>query len=205
VNNIKENSPRQKKRKIIESYNSSYHIYDKRYKKLQYEKLALILKDFTLESKIILDAGCGTGLLYEYLLEIKKEIIRHYFFSFVGVDISSKMIKKFKQKLLSLKSTISQNIHLIIADLENLPFRSHIFNSILSLTSYQNLPNVKKGLRESIRVAKNQASFSISILKKKLNKKEFLKIIQKNFNGIEIIGDKKKELEDLIIKGFLIK
>jgi len=194
-----------KKRKIMESYNSSSHIYDKRYRKIQYEKCALILKDFTLVSKIILDAGCGTGLIFEYILENKNEIVPHYFFSFVGVDISLKMIEKFKKKVLNKDSVIIHNIHLIVADLENLPFRSNIFNSVISLTSYQNLPNIKKGLHESIRVAKNHTSFSISILKKKLNKKAFLENIQKNFLRVDLIGDKEKELEDLIIKAHLIK
>jgi len=189
----------------MESYNSSSHIYDKRYRKIQYEKFALILKDFTLASKIILDGGCGTGLLFEFILENKKEIIPNYFFSFVGVDISSKMIEKFKKKLLNKNFVISQNIHLIVADLENLPFRSNIFNSVISLTSYQNLPNLKKGLNESIRVVSDYASFRISILKKKLDKNTFLEIIKKNFQGIEIIGEKRKGLEDLIIKASLIK
>jgi len=205
LNNNKKNSSLGKKRKIMESYNSSSHIYDKRYRKIQYEKCALILKDFTLVSKIILDAGCGTGLIFEYILENKNEIVPHYFFSFVGVDISLKMIEKFKKKVLNKDSVIIHNIHLIVADLENLPFRSNIFNSVISLTSYQNLPNIKKGLHESIRVAKNHTSFSISILKKKLNKKAFLENIQKNFLRVDLIGDKEKELEDLIIKAHLIK
>jgi len=205
LNNNKKNSLFGKKRKIMESYNSSSHIYDKRYRKIQYEKFALILKDFTLASKIILDGGCGTGLLFEFILENKKEIIPNYFFSFVGVDISSKMIEKFKKKLLNKNFVISQNIHLIVADLENLPFRSNIFNSVISLTSYQNLPNLKKGLNESIRVVSDYASFRISILKKKLDKNTFLEIIKKNFQGIEIIGEKRKGLEDLIIKASLIK
>ncbi len=203
--NNKKNSPPIKKKRIMESYDSSSHIYDKRYKKIQYEKFALILKDLILANKIILDAGCGTGLFFEYVLKNKKETISYSFFSFVGIDISLKMIEKFKEKLLNQNSKIFQNIHLIMADLENLPFRSNIFNIAISVTSYQNLPDLTKGLNETIRVARNHASFIISILKKKLDKINFLKNMKKYFQGVELIEDKEKTLEDLIIKAHLIK
>lgn len=194
-----------KKKKIIRDYNSSYPIYDSRYQELQYKKFRSALEKVSLANKIILDAGCGTGLLYEYIEENSKSIIQNHFFSLVGVDISIEMIKKFREKVSLKISSTKKKIHLILADLENLPFRPDTFTCIFSFTSFQNLPNLKKGLKESIRVANPQASFKVTILKKKLDEKKFLKTLEDSFQKVLLLDDQEDSLEDLIIKAYLIK
>ncbi|MFX1590929.1 MAG: hypothetical protein ACFFC1_22570, partial [Promethearchaeota archaeon] len=59
-----------KKKEIISKYNSTATFYDKRYRKIQEEKYRIILSDFLLEkNKIVLDAGCGSGLLFEFIVK----------------------------------------------------------------------------------------------------------------------------------------
>ncbi|MFX0057529.1 MAG: class I SAM-dependent methyltransferase [Candidatus Hodarchaeota archaeon] len=186
-----------KKKKIIRDYNSTSLFYDKRYEEIQKEKYDLILKDFKLKDKILIDAGCGTGLLFEFLdlIKVQNEC------SYIGTDISWKMLKVFHVKLKRLTTKI--NINLILSDIEYLPLRSNIFDSIFSITTFQNLKNVNLGLKELIRSAKNGAEFKLSILKKNLNLKKLLKVIKSFIQDLEIKSFEK--LEDVIIQGFVLK
>jgi ubiquinone/menaquinone biosynthesis C-methylase UbiE len=187
-----------KKKKIIKDYNSTSSFYDRRYKKIQKQKLDLILKDFILDEKIIIDAGCGTGLLFEFLI-LDKGVEKR--FSYVGTDISWEMLKQFSQKLENLKKRM--NVNLILSDIEYLPLRGKIFRSIFSITSFQNLANIKFGLDELIRTAKNEAEFKLSILKKNLNLNKFMKSIKAYLQDIELTDI--EELEDFIIQGLIFK
>lgn len=193
-----------KKKDIIEKYNSTSHFYDERYKEIQNLKYNYIIKQFTLSNKIILDAGCGTGLFFSFLTNKNlKERDDISFFFYVGVDISWKMLEKFRLKLNERYKDSKNKIGLILADLENLPFRNNSFNTLFSLTSYQNLPNMKRGIIESIRSLKDTGGLRISILKKKINLKNFISLIKKHVNKMEIINN--DIIEDFIIIGTIKK
>ena len=193
-----------KKKDIIEKYNSTSHFYDERYKEIQNLKYNYIIKQFTLSNKIILDAGCGTGLFFSFLTNKSlKERDDISFFFYVGVDISWKMLEKFRLKLNERYKDSKNKIGLILADLENLPFRNNSFNTLFSLTSYQNLPNMKRGIIESIRSLKDTGGLRISILKKKINLKNFISLIKKHVNKMEIINN--DIIEDFIIIGSIKK
>lgn len=162
--NKRKNRP-DKKERIIRAYNSTSHIYDQRYSTIQFDKYGYILKNCLLNSKILLDAGCGTGLFYEYIVNsMNQDLINNL--TYVGIDISRNMLKAFESKIILEKKYIKRNINLILADLENLPVRGAIFHMIFSLTSLQNLSNLKNGIVELYRVSKNNAELRISILKK---------------------------------------
>jgi len=188
-----------KKKEIIKKYNSSSSFYDSRYRQIQETKYHIILKNFDLTRKIILDLGCGTGLFIEYVsrrkLEQKKKL--DYY---VGLDISWNMLLEFRSKFEKLKG---KNISLLLSDIENLPFRDNQFFSVLSLTSFQNLPDVKKGIKELLRVSRNRADFKFSILKKKIN----LKILVDSLKSFVLIDQvlNKENLEDVIIQGKVFK
>jgi len=81
-----------KKKKIISNYNKTASFYDNRYRKIQEQKYKIILKNYHSKSKLILDAGCGTGLFIEFIMALtkQKEIVP---FIYVGTDISLKMDK----------------------------------------------------------------------------------------------------------------
>ncbi|MCK4381025.1 MAG: hypothetical protein KAW51_07780, partial [Candidatus Lokiarchaeota archaeon] len=99
------------------------------------------------------------------------------------------------------KRRLSPN--LILADIEYLPFRENIFVSIFSLTSFQNLPHLHKGLHELFRVSKNKAEFKFSILKKNLELELLLEILRPIIKDLKVI--KEENLEDFIVQGSLLK
>ncbi len=55
----------EKKKYIIAKYNSTSSFYDDRYRKIQNEKFEQHFKNTNFNCKTLLDAGCGTGLLFE--------------------------------------------------------------------------------------------------------------------------------------------
>ena len=190
-----------KKKKIIEKYNSTSNFYDKRYKAIQEEKYEIALKNYKDKSNHLLDLGCGTGLLFEYFIKsnLEKEIMKN---NYIGVDISWNMLLKFKSK--SSKSEYTEySPNLILADIEYLPFRKNIFYSIFSFTSFQNLPDTKIGINDLLTISKNNAFFKFSILKKNLELDSLLRILKVNLKELSIV--QKQNLEDIIIQGRIFK
>lgn len=190
-----------KKKKIIEKYNSSSQFYDKRYGLIQEDKFEIVLNNYRSEERLILDLGCGTGLFFEY---INKKILNNekIKLNYVGLDISWNMLLEFKSKIAN-SDYINYNPNLILSDIEYLPFRENIFLSVFALTSFQNLPNIKNGIIESFRVGKNNAEFKFSILKKKLDIESLLKIIETKLRELSITNN--ENLEDVVIQGVLSK
>jgi ubiquinone/menaquinone biosynthesis C-methylase UbiE len=190
-----------KKKKIIEKYNSTSNFYDKRYRTIQEEKYEIILNTFKDNNKTILDLGCGTGLFFENFVKsnLEKKAIKN---NYIGLDISWNMLLKFKSKI-SKSKYVDYSPHFVLADIEYLPFRENIFYSIFSFTSFQNLPGIKIGIKELLRVSKNNAHFKFSILKKNLEIDSLLEILKPKLREINII--QKEELEDIIIQGRIFK
>ena len=117
-----------KKKNIIEKYNSTSSFYDDRYRKIQKEKYKILFRNCNLNYKTILDAGCGTGLLIEYVFNINIDNIKKKV-KYVGIDISWKMLIHFSNKTRKLKNIV--NTCLVLGDIENLPFRDDSFNLII--------------------------------------------------------------------------
>ena len=190
-----------KKKRIIDKYNSSSFFYDKRYRAIQEEKYEIVLNNYIGNEKLMLDMGCGTGLLFEHIIKLilEREVIR---INYVALDISWNMLLEFKSKIFKMKKRrFSPN--LILADIEYLPFRENIFFSIFSLTSFQNLPHIQEGLKELYRVSKHNADFKFSILKKNLELELLLEILSPIIKDLKVI--KKENLEDIIVQGRLLK
>lgn len=179
-----------KRERILKKYNSSAPFYERRYKSIQYKKYLHLFLEFKLGGKIILNVRCGTGLLIDFLNEeqYKEKKIP---LSYVGVDISNKMLDKFNEKKEEL-NILSNKINLIQTDLENLPLRSNKFNALISITSYQNVSNIKKGINESIRASKSGAEACISILKESINNSRFLSLIEPQIDDVKIINNQLK-------------
>lgn len=190
-----------KKKNIIEKYNSTSYFYDKRYRAIQEEKYEILLKNYIVNDKNILDLGCGTGLFFQYVAKslLNKALITS---NYIAVDISWNMLLKFKSKIISPNYS-KYPPNLILSDIEYLPFRDNTFFSIFSLTSFQNLPHIKNGIKESFRVSKHNADFKFSILKKKLDLESLLKILEPKIKGLSVI--KRENLEDIIVQGKIVK
>ena len=84
--------------------------------------------------KVILDAGCGTGIVMHRLAQRGGMII--------GVDFSKGMIGRAKKRLRAFR-----HVDLVLGDIERLPFRIHAFDAIISLTVLQNCRDPEVALK----------------------------------------------------------
>jgi ubiquinone/menaquinone biosynthesis C-methylase UbiE len=187
-----------KKKKIIDRYNLTSNFYEQRYSKIQSDKFNIILKIDDLNNKTILDSGCGTGLLFDFIFRNQKNS-RGINYFYVGVDISINMLRKFHSKLNQKGKKKGFNIGLILSDLENLPLRNIIFNQIFSITSLQNLPNMMNGINETFRVLQQNGDIRLSILKKNLDIAQLLIFLKGLIKDMKVIIE--DNIEDNIILG----
>ncbi|MFX0136242.1 MAG: class I SAM-dependent methyltransferase [Candidatus Hodarchaeota archaeon] len=172
----------QKKFDIISKYDQTAKHYDKRYNSIQNLKFNLIFQKIKkFKTDIILDLGCGTGLLFN-LLKNRADLL-------VGMDISKKMLE------IALISKKSNYLHLICADAEFLPFRNNIFSTIFSITVLQNLPNPVISINEVSRVCKKGGFTIFTALKKDLELKQFENMFNRT-NLKEILTWNMHETED---------
>ena len=194
------NKDSEKKKNIIAKYNSTASFYDDRYRKIQKEKYKILFRNCNLNYKTILDAGCGTGLLFEHVFNLNIDNLKKKV-KYIGIDISWKMLMNFCDKSKKIKDI--EDINLILGDIENLPLRQDSFNVIFSITSLQNLPVIKKGLGELIRVGRKNSLLKLSILRKQLKVDDLIAYLKTH--TIDLKTEFLKNIEDVIIQGSLNK
>lgn len=154
------------KKEIAFSYDSSAEIYDNRYNDIQIHKFQEIISRVKIEENhFSLDIGCGTGNFLGWFFNNK---LNQPTF---GIDISFEMIKLAHKKY--------PEINFLVADADNLPFRSKLFDNIFSITHLQNMPNPLITLNEINRIAKDNAKITISILKKSWDLDKLAELIEK--------------------------
>lgn len=79
---------------LVRDYDATAHLYDERYKEEQMQKINFLLDKLSpKEGDILLDIGCGTGLLFE---KADCRLI-------VGVDISPNMLREARKKIIAQK------------------------------------------------------------------------------------------------------
>lgn len=174
---------REDKREIMDSYNTlGGRIYEIRYKEEQEAKYDAILERMKpLPSDILLDLGCGTGLLLSRMDSHS-----------VGADLSHGFLSTARTNLKGKKCA-----HLLQADTDNLPFRASVFSKVFSVTVIQNLPNLERTMDEIKRVGRLGAYIAVTALKKSFNVALFAKALESSgYNDICIIED--KHLKDWI-------
>jgi len=155
-----------KKRGVMHRYDLTAHIYDMQYAEEQTAKIGAALEGLKMEKhSLVLDAGCGTGLLFGYVAD-KAEAT-------VGLDISRKILLQAKKRVKNF-----QNIHLILADADNMPLNENIFSHVFGITLIQNMPNPAKTLNEIRRVAKDDAIIVITGMKKAFTLEEFEELLR---------------------------
>jgi len=123
--------------------NTSMH-YDKRYREIQFDKYGVALSFFDIVDGDILDVGCGTGLLGDFLEKRIK-----------GIDISSGMLEMAKGR-----------IDYIQGDARNLPYEDSSFDFVFSFTVLQNIRGYEKALKEIRRVMRKRGKCVITFLNK---------------------------------------
>jgi ubiquinone/menaquinone biosynthesis C-methylase UbiE len=164
-----------KKRDTMEHYDLTAHIYDTQYAEEQTAKIEAAMKGVSVEKRgLVLDVGCGTGLLFNYVAS-KAETI-------VGLDVSRKILLQAKKRAEKFKT-----VHLILADADNMPLKDDIFSHVFAITLVQNMPNPVKTLNEVKRVAKTDAVIVVTGLRKKFSLEIFEELLRKvSLNIIEI-------------------
>lgn len=164
------------KRDTMQHYNLTAKTYDLQYAEEQKAKIEAALEKVKLaKNSLILDVGCGTGLLFEYVAG-KAETV-------VGLDVSRKMLQQARER-----SAKFGNVHLVLADADYAPFKNEVFSHLFAITLLQNMPNPGKTLTEIKRIAKKAAIIVVTGLKKKFSAECLEGLLRKlDLNIIEII------------------
>jgi ubiquinone/menaquinone biosynthesis C-methylase UbiE len=180
-------NPWKQKRSAIRHYDQTAETYDQQYMEEQDLKIAIALEALPQpidKNAVILDAGCGTGLLFPNIARKTKQT--------VGIDTSIKSLKKAKAKTKTYHNTA-----LIKADADFLPFKAEIFTHIFAFTLVQNTPNPKSTIEEMQRVTQRDATLVITGLKKHFTRTAFVKLLENA--RLEILALKTdEELKDLV-------
>lgn len=141
------------KREIISNYDNTARIYDEQYREEQSLKISFTLKRVMPKvSDIVMDVGCGTGMLFEYLHDYKL---------LVGVDPSTNMLKKAKRR-----TRKGSNMELVLGDIEALPFRGDSTDVVYCISVLQLMNDPRNGLEEILRVLKKKGSFAVTLIRK---------------------------------------
>ncbi|MEM4576846.1 MAG: class I SAM-dependent methyltransferase [Candidatus Nezhaarchaeales archaeon] len=146
---------RPEKARLRYLYDITSKFYDELYGYEQIKKFTSVFNLGILKEskfKVVLDAGCGTGLVTEKLRS-KGALV-------VGVDFSKGMIQKAKEKL---NETVE--VDFVICDVEYLPFRPKAFDLVVSLTVIQNC-NPLRAFRSLLRVLSNNGVLVLSYPKR---------------------------------------
>ena len=155
------------KRRTMRHYDSQAKVYDAQYVKEQNAKIEDALNSMESKSnELILDMGCGTGILLQHINKKNKLL--------VGLDTSSKLLQEAKKRIKSMSNT-----GLIRADADNMPLHDHIFDRVFAITLLQNMPDPTKTISEMKRVGKPEADFILTGLKKKFTQERFLDILKR--------------------------
>jgi len=164
-----------KKRQTKRHYNHSATVYDAQYYEEQETKIKTALAEFNLKKEnLILDAGCGTGLLFPHIAERVKLI--------VGVDISPCILKEAKKRVKKYSNTT-----VIIADTDYTPFSNDTFDAVFAVTLLQNMPKPKQTLNEMKRVTKQNTIIVVTGLKKAFSRKEFTQLLREAGLKIKVL------------------
>jgi len=169
------------KRRIMRRYDLTAHIYDMRYAEEQTAKIKAVLESVNIgKGCLVLDVGCGTGLLFDHVVKKAEEI--------VGLDISRKILLQAKNR-----SRNFANTSLILADADNLPFKNEVFSHVFAITLIQNTPNPVKTLDELKRVAIKDAVIVVTGLKGKFSLEAFKGLLR--MFGLNVIEMKSENLK----------
>jgi len=142
-----------KKRDIMRRYDVTAPIYDMRYAEEQSAKIEAALRHVEVQAGVVLDVGCGTGILFGYVADKARMT--------VGVDVSMKTLLKAKERAKNHAS-----VHLVCADADNMPLRAKVFDRVFAVTLIQNMPRQTETLNEIRRVVTDNALIVVTGLKK---------------------------------------
>lgn len=165
----------------VDLYNITYKSYDKLYREEQYSKYEYIIRKGIIPRGLVLDIGCGTGLLVEFLINNKIDSFKQY----ICLEPSHGMIS------VLIKKTFTRDPRIIVIQgyAEQLPFPPQSFDVIYMITVWDNLTQKSKVIEEVKRVIKRNGHIIISLLARhglEHSIRHFIKIVnEKGFTVID--------------------
>lgn len=151
---------------IREKYESTCSGYDELYRAEQYEKYFVALKRVRPRGKV-LDAGCGTGLLLEY---IASQGALEAVDSYTCLDYSQCMLGIARYRIGVLCG--QDRCTALEGNVERLPFADRVFDAVYSFTVLDLVDDLWSAVNELIRVSRGPVV--VSMLKKLPYKEELL-------------------------------
>lgn len=156
-----------KKRAVMLHYDQTAASYDAQYAEEQNAKMEAALSNIVLKkNNILLDVGCGTGLLFPYIAD-KTQLL-------IAIDTSRKLLKQAKKR-----AKQHPNIVLFQADADHTPFKNQTFHALFAVTLLQNMPNPTATLREIERITRPEATIGLTTLKKGFTQKAITELLKK--------------------------
>ncbi len=156
-----------RKRKVMRRYDHSASVYDVQYSEEQEAKIKAALDELKLEkSSLVLDVGCGTGLLFPHIAEDADLL--------VGLDFSLRILAQARKR-----AEKHSSVAILRADADFLPFPDRTFNMVFAITLLQNMPDPLRGLYEIKRVAQSKAAVIVTGLKKEFSREEFAHLLER--------------------------
>lgn len=157
------------------------------------DEISNYLKNIKYET--LLDIGCGTGYLIELLSNKNCSKL-------VGIDISTKMIEKAKDKKII-------NSEFIEGSALDLPFDDNQFDVITCSESFHHYPNTDKAMQEVYRVLKKEGLYIIA--DKNVGKLKMISVLLDNLKNrrLKYAGDcnssyMEKAIKDLKRNNFAV-
>lgn len=140
--------------KKVKDANITYHakmadIYDETqpyFGEDNVRRVELIIKNLAdnTSGEVLLDLGAGTGFV--------TNIARKYFKKVYAVDITEEMLNKLRNKQYD-------NVEVVLADCENLPFKDNSFDACVAYSVLHHLHDITPTLKETYRVLKPNGFF----------------------------------------------
>jgi ubiquinone/menaquinone biosynthesis C-methylase UbiE len=146
-------------------YNTTAAGYDELYGEEQQRKYQKALEHAPTRGKAVLDVGCGSGLFFSHIAGQAEHV--------VGVDVSFELLRKAK-----LHSKGFENVEVVLADADHLPFKEGVFGAVFAFTVLQNMPKPLGTLDEFKRVTEVGARVVVTGLKKAFTLTEFMDIVE---------------------------
>lgn len=164
---------------IRERYEATYTGYDELYRMEQYEKYMAALDRVPPQGRV-LDAGCGTGLLIEYMATNR---LLDGVDGLACVDYSWGMLSIARwrvDRLCGSRCIVS------LGNVERLPFRDRVFDVVYSFTVLDLVDDVMAAFRELVRVSRGPVVVSML---KRLPYKDLLIV-----SGVRLLGVTSKDV-----------
>lgn len=174
-----------KKRQIMRHYDRLAAVYDAQYAEEQNAKIKAALSSLNLqEDSLILDVGCGTGLLFPHVTKAVKLL--------TGLDLSTRILREAKKRVKQLT-----NVAILRADADFAPFQNETFDAVFAITLLQNTPRPPVTLQEIKRISKPQALIVATGLKKDFSRRAFAKLLSQA--GLKIsLMETSEQLKDYV-------